>query len=448
MADTNKGVIYLKHYKNLIPVLLILFIAVSWYLVIDNTAKIKKEYDNNIAQAEKYAKEGIMVDAMNYYNAALGIKDTINLRMDILELYFKNMSEEETLDYAAEIMNVYPKEKRIYERMMDYYVSAKSYTSAFSLYDKAVNLGIVTNKMKDTIDKIKYEYHVLETGYSEVRQYINGMCAVSINDYWGIVDEGGAGVLSVQYKGIGNYTSEFIPVLSEDEKNNEKWQIIDIQGNKRRVLPEVKNIKSIGSLSCGVYPLETSEGYQYYTSDAKEVFDKYTYAGTMYDNYAVVLDNEDYHLIDISGKKASDSFERIEVNDNEVGVLKGRYFGKKDEKYALYSMEGKKMGKEVFDEAEPFTAEGSYAAVEKDGKWGFVDEDGKIVIKPQYQEAHSFSNGYAAVKKDNHWGFIDYDNKICINPQFEDAKYFNSKGNVFVKLNGVWTMISLYLYNH
>ena len=37
-------------------------------------------------------------------------------------------------------------------------------------------------------------------------------------------------------------------------------------------------------------------------------------------------------------------------------------------------------------------------AVRIDGKWGFIDKDGKVVIKPEYVEARSFSNGFADSK--------------------------------------------------
>jgi hypothetical protein len=35
--------------------------------------------------------------------------------------------------------------------------------------------------------------------------------------------------------------------------------------------------------------------------------------------------------------------------------------------------------------------------VEQNGKWGYADKDGKIVIKPQFTRAHRFSEGLALV---------------------------------------------------
>ena len=89
-----------------------------------------------------------------------------------------------------------------------------------------------------------------------------------------------------------------------------------------------------------------------------------------------------------------------------------------------------------------------YAAVKVDGKWGFVDKTGKMVIEPQFADAHSFANGYAAIKKNGKWGFIDENGEIVIRAQFEDARDFNDKGNVFVKDGTQWRLLELLRNNY
>ena len=37
------------------------------------------------------------------------------------------------------------------------------------------------------------------------------------------------------------------------------------------------------------------------------------------------------------------------------------------------------------------------APIEKDGKWGFIDKNGKVVIEPQFGEVGQFSEGLASV---------------------------------------------------
>jgi hypothetical protein len=113
----------------------------------------------------------------------------------------------------------------------------------------------------------------------------------------------------------------------------------------------------------------------------------------------------------------------------------------------LYA-KGQKVGELIFDDADLFAENDGYAAVKTNGKWGFVDKSGNMVIQSEYDNARSFSNGFAAVKVNGKWGFIDEDGNMVIEPQFEDAKYFTSKGTVFVKENGAWVMASLLKYNY
>jgi hypothetical protein len=48
-----------------------------------------------------------------------------------------------------------------------------------------------------------------------------------------------------------------------------------------------------------------------------------------------------------------------------------------------------------YDDATSFS--GSLAAVKKDGKWGYIDTDGNVVIPFQYDVAYAFNEGYAVV---------------------------------------------------
>ena len=48
-----------------------------------------------------------------------------------------------------------------------------------------------------------------------------------------------------------------------------------------------------------------------------------------------------------------------------------------------------------------------YAAVMLNGKYGYINKSGEMVIKPQYDAATSFEDGIARVKYDGKWGSID-----------------------------------------
>lgn len=59
-------------------------------------------------------------------------------------------------------------------------------------------------------------------------------------------------------------------------------------------------------------------------------------------------------------------------------------------------------------------------------KAGFVDQQGNVVIQPQYEYASSFHEGLAAVEENDKWGFINKEGKIVINPQFDEVGIFKN----------------------
>ncbi|WP_066229064.1 WG repeat-containing protein [Metabacillus fastidiosus] len=77
------------------------------------------------------------------------------------------------------------------------------------------------------------------------------------------------------------------------------------------------------------------------------------------------------------------------------------------------------------------------ASVEINGKDGFIDKKGKMVIKPQYGQAMGFSEGLSGVeiKGTYLWGFIDKKGKMVIKPQYHNVSSF-SEGMAQVFLNG------------
>lgn len=74
------------------------------------------------------------------------------------------------------------------------------------------------------------------------------------------------------------------------------------------------------------------------------------------------------------------------------------------------------------------------APVEFDnGKWGYINKAGKTVIDPQFDWALVFREGLALVQIEKKWGFIDQTGKIVIKPQFDHADSF-SEGLAHVQI--------------
>lgn len=71
----------------------------------------------------------------------------------------------------------------------------------------------------------------------------------------------------------------------------------------------------------------------------------------------------------------------------------------------------------------------------QNGKIGYINEKGNIVIKPDYLNGNDFADGLAAVRQNGHYGFIDETGKFIIQPEYDFATNF-VKGLVVVYKNG------------
>ena len=76
------------------------------------------------------------------------------------------------------------------------------------------------------------------------------------------------------------------------------------------------------------------------------------------------------------------------------------------------------------------------AKVVKNGRVGFVDNEGKEVVG-WFNDARPFSaSGLAPVMKEDKWGYVDLSGDFKISPTFDDAYVFDTAGIAIVKVAG------------
>lgn len=76
-------------------------------------------------------------------------------------------------------------------------------------------------------------------------------------------------------------------------------------------------------------------------------------------------------------------------------------------------------------------------SVKKNGKYIFIDENGKQIVPGTYDFARCFRDGLAAVYKDGKAGYIDATGKLVIPYIFEEATSAYN-GCAWVRYNGLW----------
>lgn len=81
------------------------------------------------------------------------------------------------------------------------------------------------------------------------------------------------------------------------------------------------------------------------------------------------------------------------------------------------------------------------AKVKKNGKWGFIDTTGAVIVPPKYTQVENFNDGLARVRmgakagRTGGWGLVDTKGNEIVKPMFEWIYDFVD-GKAMVKSDG------------
>ncbi len=258
---------------------------------------------------------------------------------------------------------------------------------------------------------------------------------------YGILSTEGKVVVPLEYKQI-DITGEYIYAT-----NDENTKIFDSKGKETNISENVAII-NIPDTQYKLY-IETIEGktrYNIYKNETKITENNYSYIQYLYDNYFIVAnENGKLGIIDENEKNKIalnyNSIQKIE-DTNMVQVLNSN-----TKITEIYSKEMKKIceldnatvennknyikiynDKEIKyvskDEKEVKNTEiftnNKIFAKKAGNRWGFVDINGNKVVDYKYEQVTEVNKyGFAGVKQNGKWGVIDNEGKIIKEPQYE-----------------------------
>ncbi|WP_219837597.1 WG repeat-containing protein [Paenibacillus sp. R14(2021)] len=260
--------------------------------------------------------------------------------------------------------------------------------------------------------------------YRDAQDFQNGVAWVNDGLGWNLIDKKGNTIANKHYQ----VAFPFIEGLARVAENREYgWGYIDKKG--KVVIP----------LQYKFAPFDFTEGFatvkdmqeQYYLIDAKgktTAFGSHTV--TNFDNgFAVVgtPGTKQWAIYNKSGQLNTLS----EKYDLMVEFHEGMAPIRVNHKWGFIDQSGKKVIPPQYEEfnydmgttnGNPIFQEGLAAAVQKNGKMGFIDKTGKIVVPFIYDHVHDFSGGIASVYKNGLAGFIDKTGRVVIPLQFAGFK--------------------------
>lgn len=422
---------------------LVALVVCSWYMLIDNTQRDNQQYAAYLNTAREKAELGLSEVALGYYESAMDYRDSIELRDEVAQFYKDEFSVSNYEAFCELIIEDYPYEKVGYERMAQLYKELNEIHTCFTYIESAQKRGVQSEVLDEIVQELYYAYELLDNSAVVVTSYSANRCAVQrASGKWGYVNNAGGTSLSSQYLKASPFSSSgYAAVQMEDGT----FALINTSGVPQSVDGEGKQIEDVTVLISNKMAVKYDGKYHYCDWTFKELFGAYDYAGAFYCGVAAVQNDGKWAIIDENGENVTDFvYEDVKLDDKGIAFRGNRALVKYKGEYILIDTEGDRIGSGAWSDADAFNAD-MIAAVEKDGKWGFINAEGEVEISYQYAGAQSFSNGYAAVKVEGKWGFIVTGSaELVIEAVFEEAMDFSTRGNVFVKLDEQWKLLRIY----
>ncbi len=280
------------------------------------------------------------------------------------------------------------------------------YEDGYIVKDQNGNYGIINYNKKQ----------VLECKYSEIK-HVSGsnLYVVKENGNLELMNENGEVLIG----------SGFDDITSIDSNNviftrNNKYGIMSSSGE---VLIE-PNYDELAYAFDGNYIAKNGDKYGIInTSNETKIDFNYSYISYMSEEGFIEAEKKDGQtdLIDTSFNVKITGIVS-EINTNK-GYVKVRVNG--ENKYYNFRLE-EKNAQEIFKTNNLFLSK-------KNGKYGFVNKDGIVVVDYIYDDATEQNDyGYVAVKQNGVWGAIDQNGNVVVTPSYELAQ------NTVISFIGKW----------
>ncbi len=324
-------------------------------------------------------------------------------------------------------------------------------------------------KNTDSVSLVDGDFKPLSNqSFSLIHPFQNENAIFKQAGKFGLIDLNGEILLTPTYDFLLRDQTHFISM--DTENGIDQWSVIDIEGKKTNQ----KTYDKILSYNGNFYPVKKRGYWGAMNTEGKEiiscVFDSLIQIA---DPYLVVKFHNQYGVIDME-----ENWRVIPQPDQLMVVHTDRYLQTKGSNTYLKSFTGRIIyftenpivakddfleekisngsmwrinfdGQIVYRQLPPdspyeklFSETEGLRAIKKNGRYGFIDDRGRLRIANRYENAKPYSEKLAAIQILNKWGFIDHAENIIIQPVYESVTSFD-KGTSLVKLKGKFGMIDI-----
>ncbi len=295
------------------------------------------------------------------------------------------------------------------------------YENGYIVRDENGNYGVI-NFTKTVAVQVQYDD--IKNVYGNGKYYI-----VQDGNDWEVIDTDGNAYLAGEYDDIISVDGENAVV-----ENEGKYGVVQIADGKKII--DI-NYDSITYASGNNYIVQNGSKYGIINTEGNRVVD-FNYSNIVYRSSANIYEatNDDYtsDLLDSNLEVKLSNVIISELNESK-GYIKVR----ENDQYSYYNFRfEQKSSNEILNTNTIFVSRN------EDGKYGFVDRNGNVVVNYIYDDAMEQNDyGYASVKQNGLWGAVDSAGQIAVSPSYE------LDNNVLVEFIGKWHLgedLNLYYF--
>lgn len=228
------------------------------------------------------------------------------------------------------------------------------------------------------------------------------------------------------------------------------------QAIKVKWFGKTKEVYGYGIINMPFYDISSNiikyyrDSYKYGYIDKNETFSiypKYSYATSFIGDYAYVYENYENFWIDKSGIVVSENIVS-DAKTPKVNLTARMQYG---DKYGFINNEGKYIITPKYQQAQDFS-EGLAAVRDENDDWVYINEQEQKIIKIDsaktgnlrmgIDDLSGFHYGLAWIKWNNKYGYIDKRGQMVIQPVLDVTTDF-SEGLACVKVNNKWGYINV-----
>ena len=289
---------------------------------------------------------------------------------------------------------------------------------------------------------LKNKKAIVDFQYEDI-QYnsLNDIFILQRNSKQGIVSKEGRTIINTEYDKIlfgGMYVNAI---------KDENLYLFDFNGNSVEKNNYISKMKTENSKY--YITIDKNDIYRVVDEENNNIIDNnYTYIEYLPGDYFIVAKDGKNGVVDINGKSLIDlNYTSIFRLNDDSNILQAEIIGIDDNNSSLielYSMDMHKISKmenasvNIFENYIVLSSNNDYQYFDMQGNrldskdlfknnklyskkingmWGFVDNEGNLVLKNEYELVTDFNKeGFAGIKKDGKWGVINKEGEIIQEP--------------------------------